>query len=138
MDFLFDWFFHDLSFFFYVSSICREDCKSSEIMAVYVKKHGSTRWLSMKLVSVTIWKQIFCILTPYLCNRNKKQKQQQQQKSDLPQTTNNNIPYGIIIITNNTQYADPPPSPSKKISIYNTKSISQQKIFGNPSFCNTL
>ena len=83
MDFLFDWFFHDLSFFFYVSSICREDCKSSEIMAVYVKKHGSTRWLSMKLVSVTIWKQIFCILTPYLCNRNKKQKNNNNNKNPL-------------------------------------------------------
>ena len=69
--------------------------------------------------------------------KKKQQQQQQQQKSDLPQTTNSNIPYGTIIIANNTQYADPP-SPSKKISIYNTKSIFQQKIFGNSSFCNTL
>ena len=68
--------------------------------------------------------------------KKKQQQQQQQQKFDLPQTTNNNIPYGTIIIANNTQYADPP-SPSKKNSIYNTKSIFQQ-IFGNSSFCNTL
>ena len=57
--------------------------------------------------------------------KKKQQQQQQQQKFDLPQTTNNNIPYGIIIITNNTQYADPPLPLQKKL-VFTT-----QKVFPN-------
>ena len=52
LDFPYDSFFHDLSFFFHLSSARREDDNSlEEIMHVtthYVKKHDPTRWLSMK------------------------------------------------------------------------------------------
>ena len=54
MDFPFNSFFHDLSFYFHLSSARREDYQSIEkltgVTAVYVKKHGPTRWLSMKPV----------------------------------------------------------------------------------------
>ena len=61
-DFPYDSFFHDLSFFFHLSSARREDYKSLEeithVTAHYVKKHGPTRWLSMKQVGVRVLEQI--------------------------------------------------------------------------------
>jgi len=62
MDFPFDSFFHDLSFSFHLSSARREDYKSmeviTEVIAVFVKKHGPTRWLSMKPVGARVLEQI--------------------------------------------------------------------------------
>ena len=62
MDFPFDSFFHDLSFFFHLSSARRQDYKSmekvTEVTAVYVKKHGPTRWLSMKPVGTRVLEQL--------------------------------------------------------------------------------
>ena len=62
LDFPFESFFHDLSFYFHLSSARREDYKSiekiTEVTAVYVKKHGPTRWLSMKPVGTRVLEQI--------------------------------------------------------------------------------
>ena len=62
LDFPYDSFFHDLSFFFHLSSARREDYKSLEqimhVTAHYVKKHGPTRWLSMNQVGVRILEQL--------------------------------------------------------------------------------
>ena len=62
LDFSFDTFFHDLSFYFHLSSARREDYKSienvTEITSLYVKKHGPTRWLSMKPVGARVLQQI--------------------------------------------------------------------------------
>ncbi|XP_066933369.1 uncharacterized protein [Clytia hemisphaerica] len=62
LDFPFDSFFHDLSFYFHLSSARREDYKSmeeiTEVTAEYVKKHGPTRWLSMKPVGARVLEQI--------------------------------------------------------------------------------
>ena len=58
----FDSFFHDLSFFFHFSSAPREDLRSMEnvidILAHFMKKHGPTRWLFMKLVGVGVLEQL--------------------------------------------------------------------------------
>ena len=58
----YDSFFHDLSFFFHLPSARWEDYKILEeithITAHYVKKDGSTRWLSMKQVGVSVTEQI--------------------------------------------------------------------------------
>ena len=62
LDFPFDSFFHDLSFFFHLSSARREDFRSIEnvtdIIAHFMKKHGPTRWLFMKLVGVRVLEQL--------------------------------------------------------------------------------
>ena len=62
LDFPYERFFHDLSFFFHLSSARRKDYKSFEeiahVTAHYVKKHGPTRWLSMKQVGVRLLEQI--------------------------------------------------------------------------------
>ena len=62
MDFNFDYFFHDLSFFFHQSSSRREDFVKMEsftgVVAEYVLKHGPTRWLSMKYVAVRAIEQL--------------------------------------------------------------------------------
>ena len=61
LNFPYDSFFHDLSFFFHLSSARREDYKKLEditdVTAHYVKKHGPTRWLSMKNVGVRVLEQ---------------------------------------------------------------------------------
>ena len=62
LDFPYDSFFHDLSFFFHLSSARREDYKSLEeithVTAHYIKKHGPTRWLSIRQVGVRVLEQL--------------------------------------------------------------------------------
>ena len=62
LEFPYGSFFHDLSFFFHLSSARREDYKSLEeithVTAHYVKNHGPTRWLSMKQVGVRVLEQL--------------------------------------------------------------------------------
>ena len=56
LHFPFNSFSLDLSFFFHLSNARREDFRSMEnvtdIIAHFMKKHGPTRWLFMKLVSM--------------------------------------------------------------------------------------
>ena len=61
LDFDFDQFNVDLNSFFKLSSACREDYSSvselTNIIAQYMIKHTSTRWLTLKFVGVRIIEQ---------------------------------------------------------------------------------
>lgn len=62
LDFDFDGFFCDVHFFFKLSSARREDYAliqdTTDVVAMYAKKHSSTRWLSMKYVCLRVLEQL--------------------------------------------------------------------------------
>ena len=62
LNFDFDEFFHDLHFFFKLSSAYREDYASlrelTNVFAKYAMKHISTRWLSMKYFCIRLLEEL--------------------------------------------------------------------------------
>ena len=72
-----DQFFYDIHYFCKLCSACREDYKHLEsttnLIGVYVMKHSSTRWLSMKYVAVRIleqWDNLLAYFTDFLPKQN--------------------------------------------------------------------